>query len=116
MSKSQRDKGKRGELEAAKLLVAVLGLPARRGQQYQGTPESPDVQWIPGVAVEVKRREAGNPARWLAEALAECLPSDVAMVLHRRSRQPWHLTMRVQDLGALIDRVLEARRISAGSG
>jgi hypothetical protein len=43
MGRMSRQKGKRGEREAAAELGQLLGVDARRGVQYQGGPESPDV-------------------------------------------------------------------------
>jgi hypothetical protein len=48
---NSRNKGKRGELEAAKFLASE-GFPARRGQQFSGGADSPAC----GV-----RGAAGNP-------------------------------------------------------
>jgi hypothetical protein len=39
---NSRNKGKRGELEAAHMLTHE-GFPARRGQQFSGGTDSPDV-------------------------------------------------------------------------
>jgi hypothetical protein len=59
---NSRNKGKRGELEAAKFLASE-GFPARRGQQFSGGTDSPDVlcEALPRIHFEVKRTEKGNP-------------------------------------------------------
>ena len=50
------EKGKRGEREAAKAMAEHLGCVAKRGVQYQGGVDSPDVVHnIAGLHVEVKR-------------------------------------------------------------
>jgi Holliday junction resolvase len=53
---NSRQKGKRGELEAAKYLRSLGFTSARRGVQYSGGPDSPDVvcDELPGVHIEVK--------------------------------------------------------------
>ena len=56
MGKPSRDKGKRGEREIAGLL-RDYGYDARRGVQYHGGADSPDVVGLPGVHIEVKRTE-----------------------------------------------------------
>ena len=63
---NSRQKGKRGEREAA-VFLTVNGLPARRGQQFSGSPDSPDVvcPLLPGVHLEVKRCERTNLEAWL---------------------------------------------------
>lgn len=57
---NSRAKGQRGERELADFL-ARHGLPARRGQQFAGSPWSPDVV-CPGLPfhIEVKRTERLN--------------------------------------------------------
>ena len=57
MGKASRDKGKRGEREVAEFL-RDHGIPARRGVQYAGGADSPDVIGFEGVHIEVKRTEA----------------------------------------------------------
>jgi hypothetical protein len=80
---NSRDKGARGELEWAKELKD-RGYEARRGQQFSGGGESPDViHSIPGVHFEVKRTErlalyaAVDQAR--RDAAVGCTP----VVVHR---------------------------------
>ena len=57
MGRKSKEKGKRGEREAAAEIERVLGITLRRGVQYQGGPGSPDVCGWTGVHVEVKRTE-----------------------------------------------------------
>ena len=60
MGKSQRDKGKRGEREAAKVLTKALGVKFARGVQHSGSPDSPDVKAAEplGLHFEIKRDES----------------------------------------------------------
>lgn len=68
---NSRSKGCRGEREFRDVLRAA-GFEARRGQQYSGGGDSPDViSNVPGVHWEVKRVEAGNPYVWLAQAIRD---------------------------------------------
>ena len=48
MGKAQREKGKRGELELAKIF-REYGYDARRGQQYCGAAGNADVIGLPAV-------------------------------------------------------------------
>jgi hypothetical protein len=56
---NSRNKGKRGELEAAHLLQKY-GYDARRGQQFAGINGDADVVGLPGIHLEVKRVEKLN--------------------------------------------------------
>ena len=65
---NSRNKGKAGELELAHELTRILGCEARRGQQFSGSPDSPDVMTnLPGLHIECKRVERFN----LYDALAQ---------------------------------------------
>lgn len=96
MSLMQRNKGKSGERQAAHYLTS-LGYPARRGRQFKGTADSPDVV-VEGVHLEVKWRATASLDngldQWCEEARAECGSKPWA-VLWRGNRQPWRLTCEV---------------------
>ncbi len=100
MSKRSRDKGKRGELEAAKLLMAY-GFEAKRGQQHSGGADSQDVKHnIPGVHIEVKRVERLNIGDAMKQAIEDAESTgkgEVPVVLHRMNNKPWFVTMRAED-------------------
>lgn len=64
---NSKRKGKRGELECAAWLRSH-GFDARRGQQFHGGPDSPDVVGLPGFHVEVKRTERPNLRDAVAQA------------------------------------------------
>lgn len=92
-----RSKGKRGELEASKVWAFVMGGKARRGQQFAGGNDSPDVvSSYPGIHLEVKRCEKGNPYDWVAQARRDGV-GKCPVVLHRRNNQPWLLIMELCD-------------------
>ena len=86
MGRMSRQKGKRGEREAAAELAVVFGCEARRGVQYQGGPDSPDVV-LEGVAVHVecKRTETLNVYKALEQAKTDAPPTHVPFVWHRRN-------------------------------
>lgn len=89
MSKMSKEKGKLGEREVSALLKE-FGFAARRGQQFAGGGDSPDVVHdIPGVHIEVKRVE--QFAMWdaLAQAERDKKPGEVATVWHRKSHKDW---------------------------
>jgi Holliday junction resolvase len=89
MKINSRAKGKAGELELAAYL-RERGFDARRGVQFKGGSDSPDVVCpaLPGVHLECKRVEAGNLYTWLAQAVRDA-GGKVPVVAHRRNRQDW---------------------------
>lgn len=88
--KNSRRKGKTGELEFVHLLGSY-GYKARRGQQFKGTPDSPDIicEDIPHIHFEVKRTERFQLYKFLDQAAADCSPDQIPVVAHRQSRQDW---------------------------
>lgn len=96
MSINSRQKGKVGELELAAFLREA-GFDSKRGQQFHGGADSPDVTGIPGVHVECKRVEAGNLYGWLDQACADAGPSSIPLVCHRRNRREWVAIIRLSD-------------------
>ena len=97
MAKNSRRKGKVGELEWAHWLVD-RGIPARRGQQFKGTEDSPDVVADhPGWHPEVKRVERLNIDDAIEKAVSEAAPGTIAYVAHRRNRKEWLVTLRAED-------------------
>jgi Holliday junction resolvase len=94
---NSRAKGARGEREFAKELQA-MGFEARRGQQFSGGKESPDVITnVVGIHWEVKRVEALNLDKAMAQAVTDGGDS-VPVVAHRKDRGPWMITIRLDDL------------------
>ena len=103
MSKMSRDKGKRGELEFAKLLRDE-GFTAARGQQYSGGADSPDVVHnVPGVHFEVKRVERLNLKAAMDQADNDADPKDIPVVAHRKNHEPWYVTMFAEDFLLLLE-------------
>jgi Holliday junction resolvase len=104
---NSRAKGCRGEREWAEYLRGMGFAGARRGQQFSGSPDSPDVVGgIPGTHPEVKRVEALNLTVAMAQAEQDCGEGTVPYVAHRRDRTPWLVTVRAIDLAAFARRVL----------
>lgn len=94
---NSRDKGKRGEREAAKALADTFGCEAKRGVQFQGGKESPDVQHsIDGLHFEVKRCQRMQMEDWMAQAVGDA-GDNVPLVLHRKNNKEWMLTVRLED-------------------
>jgi hypothetical protein len=95
------DSPKVGEREAAATLNAVLGCNARRGVQYRGGPDSPDlVTDFPGLHFEVKRTERLKLWEALSQAETDA-KGTVPVVLHRANNRPWVAIVRLADIGIL---------------
>lgn len=93
---NSRAKGKRGELELASYLRS-RGYTARRGVQFHGGADSPDVVGIDGVHIECKRVEAGNPYDWLDQAVNDAGANKMPVVMHRRNGRDWIAVLRLDD-------------------
>jgi hypothetical protein len=121
---NSREKGKRGERQWRDELRAE-GFAARRGQQFSGSPESPDVvsDDLPWIHFEVKAVERLNIEDAMDQAQSDCRrknaecrisgstspqplsPSGegnqgamekVPVVAHKRSFRPWLVTMTAE--------------------
>jgi Holliday junction resolvase len=112
MSKSSREKGKRGELEACEALSRV-GIDCRRVPQYanrNGGHREPDVVCDQmSVWFEVKRVERLNPYAYLDQAMSDSRGKMACAVLMRPSHRPWTLLMRLDDLPRFVEEYLRAR-------
>ena len=94
-----------GQLEAATELSRVLGIEARRGIQFQGGPDSPDVitdlsDWL---HIEVKRSERLAVYEALEQAEDDA-NGKVPLVLHRRNCKPWIAITYLDQLPKLLSR------------
>jgi Holliday junction resolvase len=89
MSRMSRNKGKVGEREFAALL-REHGFSARRGQQFAGGQDSPDVvcSALP-VHWEVKRVERANLPAAYAQAVADAPLHGEPVVATRRNKGAW---------------------------
>ena len=114
MGMMSRRKGAAGEREAAEKLNEVLGTRFRRGRQYCGGPESPDLAGdLPGLHLEVKRVEALRLYPSLEQARRDAATDQVSAVMHRSNRKPWAVIVYADDLIRLLD-VVDAARARAG--
>ncbi len=109
--KNSRQKGKRGELDAADALRRLFSWTARRTQQFKGTSDSSDVEVAetPDAFWEVKREERLNVFKAMDTAVAEAGPK-LPVLMHRRNRTDWLVTVRLADLVRLAEVVTRARR------
>lgn len=112
---NSRRKGAEAERELASILRAY-GYEARRGQQFSGADGTADVEGLPGLHVEAKRREKLNIDKALEQAARDCFADEirqgrglVPVVMHRANddrkegstRGKWKATMLLKDFMAL---------------
>ena len=95
---NSKKKGSRGELELAHFLTDH-GFVARRGMQFQGTPESPDIicDSLSQFHIECKRTERGNLYNWLWQADKDRSENQIPVVMHRRSDQEWVAILKLEN-------------------
>ena len=92
---NSRQKGARGEREWAAVL-RNWGYAARRGQQFSGSPDSPDVVTDCPFHFEVKRVQALNLDKAMRQAINDA-GDDMPAVAHRKNQGEWLVTMRALD-------------------
>lgn len=95
-----REKGKRGEREVAKLL-SDAGYESRRGVQFCGGGDSPDVISELPCHIEVKRTEKFNLWGAMDQASADAVDMP-PIVFHRPSHRPWVIVMYAEDFLELL--------------
>ena len=101
----QRNKGAQAEREIAGILHDLLGGEPIQRRLSQTRDGGYDLQVAGCIAVEVKRVETLSlPAalRQVAAAVEADQEVDVGVVVHRRSRQPWTVSMTVEDFAYLV--------------
>lgn len=99
---NSRQKGKRGEREAAAVLNTTFGLKARRGVQFAGGPDSPDVVGVwPNTHCEVKRVEKVDLDAAIEQAVRDA-NGKLPFVMHRKNNKPWLFTVRVEDFARFV--------------
>jgi Holliday junction resolvase len=102
MPLNSRTKGKVGEREWAEFL-RLYGFDARRGQQFSGGNESPDVV-CDGLPIhwEVKRVQNLNLAAAYAQARRDAPQDKAPIVAHRKNRGEWMVTLSAADFAVLM--------------
>lgn len=93
---NSRRKGKAGELELAHYLTE-RGYDARRGQQFSAANGDPDVIGLSGVHIECKRVERLDLDSALEQSVRDARAGEVPVVIHRKNRQKWRVTMLLDD-------------------
>ena len=101
MGRKSKDKGARGERELATELHRLFGVTARRGVQYRGGVDSPDVITdIEGIHFEVKRTERLSLYPAMQQAVNDA-GGKIPVVCHRANGKEWLAIVRLNDLPKL---------------
>ena len=105
-----KNKGKAGEREVVALLRQHV-FEARRGQQFAGGGDSPDVIHNLPVAedchihIEVKRTEQLPLWAALDQANSDAPPGDIPVVFHRKNNKPWVVVLSARDFLTIMRRL-----------
>ena len=90
---NSKQKGKRGELEVAKIL-RDHGFDARRTAQFCGnTGDAADVIGLDGFHIEVKRTETTKIWDWFAQAERDHKADTVPLVVFRKNGETWKVAL-----------------------
>lgn len=95
---NSKRKGSAAERELCAILTGA-GYPAHRNdQRYTGGKGNPDVEaeGLEHLHIEVKRVEKLNVSAAMQQA-ANDAENKIPVVIHRRSREPWLITMPLTD-------------------
>lgn len=93
---NSKAKGKRGELEWARL-CREQGYDVRRTAQYCGsTGEAADCVGLPGVHMEVKRVERLDLSGAMEQAVHDA-GDKLPIVAHRKNNESWMVTVQAAD-------------------
>lgn len=108
MGKSSQRKGAAGERELVSVLNEYGFETQRGGSETFGT--RPDVAGLPGIHIEVKRVERLNIWEAMQQSCRDAVKFRDGMpaVFHRRNRQPWLVTMRLDDFVRLYQAAAES--------
>ena len=100
MGRSERRKGKVGELEVAKLFVAN-GWPQTKRSGDSGQLDG-DLDHTHPFYTEVRRREQLALPAWIAEVEGECPPGLIPLIAYRRSHMAWQANLPLDALLNLV--------------
>ena len=100
VSATEREKGRRAELEVVALCRAQ-GWPASRILD-QARDGGSDIAGIPSVCLEVKRQEIASVWAWWAQVTAAAKPGEIPVVAFRRSNSDWLALCEFSELLSLL--------------
>lgn len=96
LGKRERRKGADAERELMHILNEQYGMNVKRGDCFR---YQPDLMGLASIHIEVKREERIKLSSWLKQATqaAERYHTGIPAVFHRRSREPWYVSMLQDD-------------------
>lgn len=105
---NSRQKGKRIERELVKLLHEHGFISARRGQQFRGGEDSPDVicEELP-VHWEAKSAERLNIYDAVEQARCDAGLADYPVVALKKNRRPWVVIMDMDDFMMIMKQLID---------
>ena len=103
---NSKAKGKRAELLLAHTL-SEYGFHCRRGQQYSGIGGA-DVVGLPHIHIECKNVQKLNLRDAVAQAERDAKESDIPVVMHKKDRKPWLVTLNLDDFMQMYKAWLES--------
>ena len=109
MAKASQRKGRAGELELCRVLHEY-GYDVQPGRPASFGAE-PDLSGLPGIHVEVKRREQTDIAAALKQAAEDArrFGDGLPVVFTRGNRQRWRVVMDLRDFMELYGRASNGR-------
>lgn len=108
--RSSQRKGKHGELELADKLTQLFRVPVKRmASAYLPGIIAPDVFGLPGIHIEVKRRERVALHAAIRQARRDAM-DNTPIVAHRANRCPWLVTIALEDLPGLAKKISTIER------
>lgn len=99
---NSKRKGAVGEREIAQYLREHGYSDARRGVQYKGGADSPDVIGLRGFHIEVKRVEHLNLNDAMEQSIRDSAKDEIPIVVHRKNNDFWKVTLRLDDFMEVI--------------
>ena len=111
MAVNSKRKGAAGERELAHKLNEY-GFETRRSVQYNGKADDgkADLVNLPGIHIECKRVERLNVSEAMAQAINDAKGGEMPTVFHRKNREGWLVTMRLDDWMKLYKEYKEAEK------
>ena len=101
--KNSRRKGAVYEREIAQYLREHGYTEARRGQQFRGGADSPDVMGLKGFHIEAKRTERFDLYGALEQSKRDAAESETPIVVHRKNGKPSVVIITLDDFMRLIN-------------
>ena len=96
-------KGKTFEREIARYLREHGYTDARRGQQYKGGADSPDVVGIKGYHIEAKRTERFDLYGALEQSTRDATDGEIPIVIHRKNGKKSVVILTLDDFMEVIN-------------